>query len=155
MKNTAQLSDCRTWRYALWRTWDESLPRVMFIGLNPSTADETHDDPTLVRCMGFARSWGFGGVCTANLFAFRATDPADMMAAADPVGPDNDEWLRRLAGEAGLVIAAWGNGGGFMGRSAQVRAWFPELHALKVNATGEPAHPLHQPARARPILFSS
>lgn len=148
--NTAELSPCRRYRYALWRTWDETLPRVMFIGLNPSTADETVDDPTLRRTMDFARRWGYGGVGNGNLFAFRATEPRDMMAAPDPVGPDNDAWLRRLADEAALVVAAWGNGGAFMDRSAAVRGLLDGLHCLKLNASGEPAHPLYQRKETRP-----
>lgn len=148
--NTAELSPCRRYRYALWRTWDDRLPRVMFIGLNPSTADETVDDPTLRRTMDFARRWGFGGVGNGNLFAFRATDPKAMRAAEDPVGPDNDAWLRRLADEAGLVVAAWGNHGAFLERSAAVRRALPDLHVLKLNASGEPAHPLYQRADIRP-----
>lgn len=152
--NTAELSPCRRYRYALWRTWDETLPRVMFIGLNPSTADETADDPTLRRTMDFARRWGFGGVGNGNLFAWRATDPRAMMAAADPVGPDNDRWLRRLAADAGLVVAAWGNHGVFQGRSAAVRDLLPVLHCLKLNASGEPAHPLYQRADTSPRPWS-
>lgn len=148
--NTAELSPCRRYRYALWRTWDHGLPRVMFIGLNPSTADETADDPTLRRTMAFARRWGYGGVGNGNLFAFRARDPRAMMAADDPVGPDNDAWLRRLADEAGLVVAAWGNHGAFRGRAAAVRRALRELHVLGLNASGEPAHPLYQRADTRP-----
>lgn len=153
MKNTAKLSPCRQYRFALWRTWDESLPRVMFIGLNPSTADENTDDPTLVRCMNFAKAWGYGGVCTANLFAYRATEPADMKKAADPVGTRNDYWLRKLARDSALVVAAWGNDGAFLERSTQVRAMLPGLHCLKVNGSGEPAHPLYQRADAIPVPY--
>jgi hypothetical protein len=123
----------------------------MFIGLNPSTADETADDPTLRRCMNFAREWGYGGVCMANLFAFRATDPDAMKRAEDPVGRRNDWWLLRLAGEAELVVAAWGNHGAHLGRSAHIRRLLPGLHALKLNASGEPAHPLYQRADAQPV----
>lgn len=126
----------------------------MFIGLNPSTADERVDDPTLRRTMDFARRWGYGGVGNGNLFAFRATDPKDMMAADDPVGPENDAWLDRLAAEAGLVVAAWGNGGGFLGRSQAIRSRLENLHCLKVNASGEPAHPLYQRADTRPVPWS-
>ncbi|MEM1113083.1 MAG: DUF1643 domain-containing protein [Pseudomonadota bacterium] len=143
LKNTARLSRCRRYRYALWRTWDADLPRVLFIGLNPSTADEKTDDPTLRRCMDFARRWGYGGVCTANLFAFRATEPADMLRAADPLGPRNDEWLRRLSAESELRVAAWGNHGGYQGRSGQVAAMLPPLYCLATNRSGEPAHPLY------------
>lgn len=149
----AAFSDCRRYRYALWRSWDEALPRVMFIGLNPSTADENKDDPTLRRCMGFARAWGYGSVGNGNLFAYRATDPKAMLAAPDPVGPDNDRWLRRLAEEADLVVAAWGNHGIHLGRSAAVSELLPKLHCLAVNRSGEPAHPLYQPAHRQPKPF--
>ncbi len=146
MKNTAKLSRCRKYRYALWRTWDDSLPFVMFVGLNPSTADENTDDPTLIRCMNFAKSWGYGGVCMANLFAFRATDPNVMKSAEKPVGRLNNKWLRELAGQAGLVVAAWGNDGAYLGRSQKVVNMIPQLHCLKMNKSGEPAHPLYQKA---------
>lgn len=151
MKNTATLSACRTYRYALWRTWDDAKPHVLFVGLNPSTADETTDDPTLIRCMNFAKSWGYGGVCMANLFAYRATDPADMKAAAEPVGTENDRWLKMLAQNAGLVVAAWGNDGSYLGRSGHVVKLIPDLHCLKLNKSGEPAHPLYQPAKTQPL----
>ncbi|MGB1140967.1 MAG: DUF1643 domain-containing protein [Halioglobus sp.] len=151
MKNTASLSRCRRYRFALWRTWDDTMPYAMFIGLNPSTADETTDDPTLVRCMNFARTWGYGGVCMANLFAFRATDPLDMKAAEDPVGRRNNHWLKKLAADAGIVIAAWGNDGAYMDRAERVKALVPDLYCLKMNRTGQPAHPLYQPATRRPV----
>lgn len=106
LKTDAVLSTCRKYRFALWRIWDESKPYAMIIGLNPSTADEKEDDPTIARCIGFARSWGYGGLCMANLFAFRATEPADIFAASDPIGPGNDEWLIKLADGAGVVVAA-------------------------------------------------
>lgn len=154
MKNTAQLSNCRQYRYALWRTWDEQKPRVMFIGLNPSTADETLDDPTLKRCMQFARDWGYGGVCIANLFAFRATQPEDMKRAKDPIGPDTDQWLQRLAEECQIIIAAWGNDGRFLQRSQQVRLLLSDLHYLRMNKSGEPAHSLYLPASLQPQPFA-
>ena len=97
LKNTAKLSECRKYRFALWRTWDDSKPYVMFVGLNPSTADETTDDPTLTRCINYAKSWGFGGVCMANIFAYRATEPNDMKAATDPIGSENNDWLKKLS----------------------------------------------------------
>ena len=123
----------------------------MFIGLNPSTADETTDDPTLVRCMNFAKAWGYGGVCMANLFAYRATDPADMKAATNPIGSQNNKWLKVLAKDAGLIIGAWGNDGAFMGRSAQVKKRVPAMRCLKMNKSGEPAHPLYQRADVIPV----
>lgn len=154
MKNTAKLSACRTYRYALWRTWDSAKPFVLFVGLNPSTADEKTDDPTLIRCINFAKSWGYGGVCMANLFAFRATDPVRMKAAIDPVGKQNNRWLKKLAGEAGIVVAAWGNDGAFLNRSEKVKKILPELYCLKMNKSGEPTHPLYQPAKQQPEPFN-
>ena len=139
----AKLSDCRKYRYALWRTWDDSKPYVMIVGLNPSTADETKDDPTLTRCIKFAKYWGYGGLCMANLFAFRATEPSDMMASSDPVGLENDSWLSKLSKDAGIVVAAWGNDGSHLGRSSAIKAMLPNLHCIKMNKSGEPAHPLY------------
>jgi len=151
MKKDARLSACRLYRFALWRTWDESRPPAMFIGLNPSTADEQDDDPTLVRCMNFARSWGYGGVCTANLFAYRATEPKDMLVTKKPVGRGNDRWLQQLSAEAGIVIAAWGNHGIHMGRAERVRGLIPDLYYLKMNKSGQPAHPLYLKSTLLPI----
>ncbi len=153
MKNTAELSECRNYRYALWRTWDESKPIVMFIALNPSTADETNDDPTLTRCINFAKSWGYGGVCMANLFAFRATEPKDMKAVKDPIGSKNDAWLLKLVKDAELVVGAWGNDGSFIKRSKQIVELIPQLHCLKVNKSGEPAHPLYLSAKLKPVVM--
>ncbi len=155
MKNTAKLSKDRKYRYALWRTWDESKSYVMFVGVNPSTADEEVDDRTLTRCINFAKSWGYGGVCMANLFAFRATDPADMKASKDPIGRENDKWLKKLAKGAALVIAAWGNNGSYLGRSNQVGKLILNLHCLKLNKSGEPAHPLYQAANRQPVPMES
>ena len=123
----------------------------MFIGLNPSTADEKNDDPTLIRCMNFAKAWGYGGVCMANLFAYRATAPADMKAAENPVGTQNNKWLKTLASDAGLIVGAWGNDGAYLKRSAKVRKFIPNMHCLKMNKSGEPAHLLYQRADVRPF----
>ncbi len=150
MKNTATFSECRNYRYALWRTWDNSKPVVMFVGLNPSTADESTDDPTLTRCINYAKSWGYGGVCVANLFAFRATEPLEMKKSNDPIGRENDKWLKNLASKAGLVVAAWGNYGSYLGRSSEVKALISNMYCLKINKSGEPAHPLYQAAKLKP-----
>ncbi len=123
----------------------------MFVGLNPSTADETSDDPTLTRCIKYAKSWGYGGVCMANLFAFRATEPADMKVSDDPMGIENNKWLKKLAKDAALVVAAWGNDGSYLERSEQVKEFLPNLYCLKLNKSGEPAHPLYQSADIKPV----
>ena len=153
MKSDATFSECRQYRYALWRLWDESKPYAMFIGLNPSTADETTDDPTINRCIDFAKSWGYGGLCMANLFAYRSTDPANLRTTQDPIGPDNDNWLKELGKSAGVVVAAWGNDGAYLGRSRVVASRITNLKCLKINKTGEPAHPLYQPGTAKLIVF--
>jgi hypothetical protein len=151
MKKDASFSSCRQYRYALWRTWDESKPYAMFIGLNPSTANETEDDPTIRRCIGFSKSWGFGGLCMVNLFAFRATEPRDMMSSNEPIGSENDLWIKQFSEDAGVIVAAWGNDGSFMGRSEKITTMLPGLKCLKTNKTGEPAHPLYQPGSAIPV----
>lgn len=155
MKTDAEFSDCKRYRYALWRVWDKSRPHVAFIGLNPSDVDDVKNNPTINRCISFARSWGYGGVCVVNLFAFNAVVPEAMMRAKDPVGPDNDKWLLRIAKSAAAVVAAWGNYGSFMGRSAEVKNMIPDLHALKINKSGEPAHPLYLRGDLIPMPLSS
>ena len=149
MQRTAHMSPCRCYRYALWRRWGNG-PHAMFICLNPSTADETADDPTVRRCIGFAQTWGYGALCVANLFAYRATQPADMLAQNDPVGPDNDAYLQRLAAEAGVVVAAWGTHGTHGGRHRAVRNMLPSLHYLRLTKDGHPGHPLYLPASLKP-----
>ena len=153
IKSSAQLSPCRTYRYALWRTWDATKPYVFFICLNPSTADEIDDDPTLVRCMGFARSWGYGGLCMGNLFAFRATQPQDLKESSNPIGDDNDYWLEQLSKDAGIVVAGWGNHGVFLDRSAKVLSKLKEVYCLKINKSGEPSHPLYLNRGLDPLPF--
>jgi hypothetical protein len=123
---------------------------MLFIGLNPSTADEERDDPTVNRCIDFARTWGYGGMYIANLFAFRSKDPKEMMKAQDPIGPENDAWLEKLSKSAPLIVAAWGNEGGHRQRSSAVRRMIPHLHCLSVNDNGEPGHLLYLPANNRP-----
>jgi hypothetical protein len=151
LKTGAHFSRCRTWRYALWRQWDAARPWVMLIGLNPSTADARRNDPTIRRCIGFARDWGYGGVWVLNLFAFRATDPRDLKAAVDPVGTRTDWWLRRIARQCDRVVAVWGNDGRFLNRSDAVRKMLGgALSIIRLNASGEPAHPLYLPKTLRP-----
>ena len=150
MYKNAVLSDCRTYRYALWRTWDTNKSYAIFVGLNPSTADETEDDPTIKRCIQFAKDWGYGGLCMTNLFAFRATKPTDMKKALDPIGIENDQWLIKLANDAGVVVGAWGNHGAYQGRAKQVIDLLPDMSYLKLNVTCHPSHPLYLKADLKP-----
>ncbi len=153
MKKDAKLSRCKNYRYVLSRVWDESLPYVNFIGLNPSIADAHIDDPTLRRCMAFARDWDYGGVYTTNLFAWRATDPAVMKQADDPIGPQNNRWIRKTANDAGIIIAAWGNHGSYRNRAAQVIDFLPNVFCLKVTSKQQPAHPLYMPKTQTPSPY--
>lgn len=145
----AQFSACRRFRYSLWRTWGEG-PTVMFVGLNPSTADALLDDPTIRRCMNFARGWGYSGMVMTNLFAWRATNPRDMLAAEDPIGAGNDAMLVSEHQKAALTVAAWGAHGGHQGRDQAVRALLPRLHYLRLTKDGYPGHPLYLPGTLSP-----
>ena len=151
--NTRQtiFSPCRQYRYTLWRAWDMFSPRyVMFIGLNPSTADEVQDDPTIRRCIGYAKEWGYGAFCMTNIFAFRATDPRVMKTQADPVGPENDKWLTECAKGAGLIVAAWGAHGGHRARDKEVIKLVNNIMCLGTTKDGYPRHPLYLPKTAKP-----
>lgn len=150
----AEFSACRRWRTLLWRCWDEARPIANFLMLNPSTADETVLDPTCTRAHDYARRWGYGTLLVTNVFAWRATDPGEMRAAADPVGAGNDAAILRAARSAQLVVCAWGNHGAHLDRAARVTRLLRQagmtLHALRLNAGGEPAHPLYLPGTLRP-----
>ena len=151
----ATFSPCRRWRYLLWRRWDASKPVANFLMLNPSTADEVKLDPTCSRARNYAEHWGFGSLYVTNIFGWRATDPEEMKAAEDPVGPGNDAAIVRAAKEADLVVCAWGNHGSHQERSKQIRRLLQgqKLHTLRLNANGEPAHPLYLPARLRAVSW--
>lgn len=151
----AEFSPCRQWRYTLWRFWEPEPARLMaFVGLNPSTADETANDPTVTRCIGYARRWGFDGMFMLNAFAFRATQPRDMKAAADPNGPGNDEALQRISDQCELIVAAWGTHGAYLNRGQQVcRLLNRPLHCLKQTKDGFPGHPLYLRRDAEPVIF--
>jgi hypothetical protein len=151
----AVFSACGTYRYALWRTWDANLPAVLFIGLNPSTADAVHDDPTIRRCLGYARAWGCGSLRVANLFALRTPHPEQLWQAADPIGPENDDWLAALSADAGLIVACWGNLGAQRQRAAQVQTRLPELACLGVTRQSQPAHPLYLRKDLQPQLYKT
>ncbi|OFZ94485.1 MAG: hypothetical protein A2Z64_10195 [Betaproteobacteria bacterium RIFCSPLOWO2_02_67_12] len=154
----ASYSSCLRWRYLLWRRWDEAKPVANFLMLNPSTADERKLDPTCSRARDFAGRWGYGALVVTNVFAWRATDPAAMKAAKDPVGPENDAAIARAAREAAIVVCAWGNHGAHLERSARVVSLLKHaglrLHALRLNGSGEPAHPLYLKAGLQPLRWA-
>lgn len=132
------------YRYFLSRQLSASKVRVAFVGLNPSTADATSDDPTIRRCRGFAKEWGAGQLWMVNLFAFRSTDPAGLLRTPDPIGAENDAWLEHAVSRAEMVVAAWGNHGALFDRAAIVLSRFPgRFSALGVTKSGMPRHPLY------------
>jgi hypothetical protein len=144
-------SEDRLYRYWLSRSIGPIGKRVTFIGLNPSTADASHNDPTISRCISFAKQWGASRLIVVNLFALRSTDPRALKVAYDPVGPENDTWLRQAVVQSDIVIAAWGNGGALNGRAELVSGMFPkQLHALRWTKRGMPSHPLYLPSGMRP-----
>lgn len=164
----ATFSPCRTWRYSLSREIadpalgcnDEPGGTVTFVGLNPSTADETTDDPTIRRCVRFARDWGFSRLKMVNLFAYRATDPTDLFNAAsdgiDVVGPENDHNLSLAFGGSDRIMAAWGAPAPLTIRRVEQFAetfggW--QFWALGLTALGSPRHPLYMRADSMPFVY--
>jgi hypothetical protein len=151
----AQFSSCRRWRYLLWRRWDAKKPLANFLMLNPSTADEFKLDPSCTRARNYVEQWGFGGILITNIFGWRATDPADMKAAREPVGRGNDAAILEAARAARLVVCAWGNHGAHRERAANVvhllRAKAIELNYLQMNGSGQPAHPLYLSGKLKPL----
>src|SRR5258706_1087839 len=150
----AIFSKDRKYRYLLWRKWSECDTFLGVVGLNPSTADEPFDDPTIRRCIGFARDWGYAGLYVLNLFAFRATKPTALRAAIDPVGADNDRWLWTISKNAALIIAAWGNDGLWGTRASIVLPRLSKPYCLGLTKLGAPRHPLYVKKTQAPIEFS-
>ena len=155
----AYLSSDGVYRYSLVRAWDLELPTVLFIMLNPSTADAMQDDPTIRRCVGYARDWGYGRLLVGNLFGFRATDPKDLIGPVDAVGPENDSWLRQMGDRADLIVAAWGinamNGRlAVLNRPAAIKELFKgRLHLLKETQDGHPSHPVRLAKDLKPQFW--
>ena len=150
----AKFSKCRKYRYTLWRTWDHLKPKVMFLGLNPSTADEINNDPTVTRCINYSKSWGYGGMYMMNIFAFRTTYPIELKKTKDPVGKKNDYWIMKIYNDVDKCIGAWGNDGEFENRSEDIFSLIPKLYCLKINNSGQPAHPLYLKSNLTPFLFN-
>lgn len=145
--SVAVYSDCERYRYLLTRVWNPEGRKALFILLNPSTATEVQNDPTVERCERRARALGFGGFRVTNIFAWRDTDPKKMRAAADPVGPENDAAIVESCPWADQIIAGWGAHGEHMQRGAQVEALLRgvgrPVHHLGLTKAGHPKHPLY------------
>lgn len=157
LASDAVFSPCRKWRYSFWRIWDKRRPMVLFIGLNPSTATEIDNDPTVTRCINYAKAWGFGGMYMANIFSYRATDPRVMKAFADPVGPQNDAWLLKMHRQSKMAVAAWGTHGTHLDRESQVIKLFEglSLYCLGLTKDQHPKHPLYLKRDLEPAPYKN
>jgi len=148
-RTDAVFDETRQYRYSLMRSWDSNLPAILFIGLNPSTADEHENDPTIVRCMTFAKEWGYGTLYMCNLFAYRATNPKEMKTRSKAaIGAMNDRYLLEMMHEVKTIVCAWGNDGQYLDRGKDV-LWqlhlnVPEkLFYFHLTNKGQPCHPLY------------
>lgn len=148
----AIFSDCRKYRYVLWRIWDEGLPKIAFIGLNPSTANETETDPTIRRVIKFARNWGYGGVYMLNLFTYVTAYPEELKKCENP-SQMADEFLKIYSEYSEKIIFAWGSFEEAKERAIRVIKMFPDGYMLLRNKDGSPRHPLYVKGDTKPVLF--
>ena len=153
---SAIFSDCEKYRYLLSRVWNIQKEGIVFVGLNPSTADERIDDPTIRRCRGFAESWGYGSMIMLNLFAYRSTDPKNLKNCVDPVGCHNSNFIDVYL-EHYKTIACYGNGGNYLNRHKEFLKKYREkkyrdnLYAIKILKNGMPSHPLYLKKNLQPV----
>lgn len=155
MQKSAIISDCGHYRYQLKRVWDDTKPWVLFICLNPSTADHVDDDNTSRVCTNYAKRWGYGGMVIANLFAYRSTDPSKLYKVTDPVGPENDKHLKRLSRQAVETVCAWSDDGGYLQRDKKVLRLLTTPKCLAILKSGRPGHPLYKSKNLKPIPLLS
>lgn len=147
----ALLSADSLYRYRLWRLWDDLAPVMVWVMLNPSTADADVDDPTIRKCVGFAKANGHGGIIVVNLFAWRATDPKELPTVRDPIGPENDDHIRWAvrAPILATVVAGWGSNKFATRRAAAVKmliaAARSPVQTFRRSQSGAPWHPLYLP----------
>ena len=155
INKSAVFSPCRKYRYSLTRAWNLTGNYVLFIGLNPSIADELIDDPTLKRCINFAKDWGYGGLIMVNLFAYVSTHPSDLKNTKLPIGKENDKHILKNHQKSQLTVIAWGNDGYLYERDKEVLAIIDSPMCLNINKSGQPAHPLYQKKDQELINFNN
>jgi hypothetical protein len=147
---SAVISEDNNYRYQLSRIWDESKPAVLFIMLNPSIADASIDDPTIRRCINFAKSWGYGGLYVGNLYAYRSTDPKALKYVENPVGDDNICHIQSLVTLVDKVIYAWGN-------NQKEPEWLQSIvetpYCIELSKKRVPKHPLYLKGDLQPIQY--
>jgi len=150
IKGDAEISVCGKYRYWLSRRWKPRGSEILFILLNPSTADAKQDDPTLRRCIGFAQRWKFSALTVVNLFGYRATDPSELklLTREEAEGPDNDDHIKEQIDRADLVLVGWGTNGGIHSRDEAVLDMLYRPMAIGRTRDGFPKHPLYISAEA-------
>jgi hypothetical protein len=151
-RSGALFSDDRKYRYALWRIWNPEMPFILFIGLNPSTANETNNDATIRRVIEFAKSWNYGGIHMCNLFAYVTPYPIELKRCGNAV-MDNDKHLKHYATQCKDVLFGWGNFKEAEERAKIVSSWFTDALCLGKNKNGTPKHPLYISSTTKPIKF--
>lgn len=150
--NGAEFSSDRKYRYALWRIWDRTKPLAMFIGINPSTANESEPDQTITRVASIVRNWGYGGFYMMNLFAIVSKTTDVLLTDPDPLG-DNDGWIEKIAPKCQKIVFAWGAFKEAKQRCLKIIEMFPEAEALKILKDGGPKHPLYCRANSQTVRF--
>ena len=157
IKKGAVIDKTGLYRYSLWREWAIDKPKLVFIMLNPSKADADIDDPTLRRCINFAKSWDCGSLMVVNLFAYRSASPSDLRQVSDPVGRQNDRYLKKAIKSADKIVVAWGNNGKLMQRDRFVLELLTELkvqpYCLETTKAGYPRHPLYVMCNKQPSVY--
>lgn len=150
----AIISRNKIYRYQLWRVWDDTKPKLLFIMLNPSTADSKYNDPTIIRCMNYAKDWGYGGIFVGNLFAFRHKDPKRLLKATDPIGRKNNKHLSKMRKKSKKIVCAWGHSGIVKKLSNKSMEHLlnikPVLYCLELSKDGTPKHPLYLKKTLKP-----
>ncbi len=159
MKKGAVIDKTGLYRYSLWREWDIDKSKIVFIMLNPSKADASIDDPTLRRCISFAKFWDYGSLIVVNLFAFRTASPLELKKVDNPIGKQNDRHLKKAIKLADQVVVAWGNNGKLMQRDRHVLELLSKQniqpHCLGITKSGYPSHPLYISCGEQPNAYIS
>lgn len=155
----AELSQCGQYRYKLWRIWDDSQKKVLFIMLNPSTADACNNDATITRCTNFVKDWGYGGFYVGNLYPFRSKNPSDLLKCVNPLGENNNSYLKEMALISDMIVCAWGNSATINKLNKKHPDYRPlenlnkPLYYLQLSNDGTPKHPLYLPKTLKPIQY--
>lgn len=153
MISEAVFSSDKRYRYQLKRLWDKNLPCLLFIGLNPSTANAKENDPTIRRLIGFTKAWGYGGFLLCNLYAFCTPSPATLFKQIDPIGVDNDLWIKNSAKRVERVVLMYGNHGIKNDRAKKVIQQFITPYCIAISKQNMPKHPLYLPYTKTPLLY--